>query len=318
MINFRLKNMSITNKNSSPFNSSEINFYQLLTFYVLAKRGSFSKTAEELSVTQPAVSIRIKSLEDYLEVGLFDKIDKRFVLSEAGKILYHYAEKIFNLLGESKRVLGEFTDLQRGSLSLGASSNIGVYILPHLLGEFKHRFPKINIHVAIGNTKTIEQKILSNEIDIGLVEAPIRSSDLVTERWMDEKLILVTSPKHPFAKVKKLDPSRLINEPFIVGERGSGTRRILAEKLPNIIDNLKVFLELGSTEAVKKAVEENLGISIVGECTVCRELESGSLKAIPINGVELKKRFNIACLKGKVFTPIMKEFINHLHNSKKC
>ncbi len=288
----------------------------LRTFYVLVKKGSFSKTAEEICITQPAVSIHIKSLEEYYGVGLFDKVDKRYVLTEAGNILYHYAERFFNLMDETKRSLSEFADLHRGSLSLGASSNIGVYILPCLLGNFKNNFPKIVIRVSIGNTKLIEQKILSNELDIGLVEAQIRSSEIVIEPWRDERLIVVTSPSHPFAKLKKIKPSQLIDEPFIVGEGGSGTGRVLAEKLPSIANNLKVFLELGSTEAVKRAVEEGLGISIVGESTVCRELKSGSLKEIQIDGVELKKQFNLAYLKGKIFTPTMREFINCIHKCK--
>ncbi|MEW6408870.1 MAG: LysR family transcriptional regulator [Nitrospirota bacterium] len=303
-------------KNHSPFNSSEINVHLLRTFYVLAKKGSFSRTAEELCVTQPAISIHIKTLEDYYGVGLFDKVDKKYVLTEAGKALYHYTERIFNLIDESKRTLSGFIDFQRGSLSLGASSNIGVYILPCLLGDFKNIFPKINIQVSIGNTKTIEQKILNNEIDIGLVEAQIRSPEVVIEHWREEKLVLVTSPKHPFVKLKKVKPSQLTGEPFIVGERGSGTRRVLQDKIPSIVDHLKIFLELGSTEAVKKAVEENLGVSIVGENTVTRELKSGSLKSIQIDGVELKKKYNIIYLKGKIFTPVIKEFINYLHTSK--
>jgi DNA-binding transcriptional LysR family regulator len=303
-------------KNHSLFNSSEINVHLLRTFYVLAKNGSFSRTAEELYVTQPAVSIRIKSLEDYYEIGLFDKVDKKYVLTEGGKLLYHYVEIIFNLIDETKRAISGFTDFECGGLSLGASSNIGVYILPCFLGNFKHRFPKINIQVSIDNTKTIEQKLLSNEIDIGLVEAQIRSPEVVIEPWREEKLILITSAKHPFAKIKKVKPSQLIGEPFIVGGRGSGTRRVLQEKMPSVLNDLKIFLELGSTEAVKKAVEENLGISIVGESAVCRELKNGSLKAIQIDGVELRKKYNIIYLKGKFFTPVIKEFINYLHNSK--
>lgn len=288
----------------------------LQTFRVLAKKGSFSKTAEELCITQPAVSIHIKSLEEYYRVGLFDKVDRKFVLTEAGRTLYSYTERLFNLTDETRRTLNEFSDLQRGSLYLGASSNIGVYILPSFLGRFKNKFPKLTIKVSIGNTRTIEHKILSSELDIGLVEAPIRSSEIAIEPWRDERLIVVTSPSHHFVKLNKITPHQLIDEPFMVGEGGSGTGRVLREKLPTIADKLKIFLELGSTEAVKRAVEEGLGISIVGESTVYRELKTGRLKEIHINGVNLQKKFNFVYLKGKIFTPTMIEFINCLREQE--
>ncbi len=166
----------------------------------------------------------------------------------------------------------------------------------------------------IDTTRVIEQKLLSNEIDIGIVEAQVRSSDLVLEHWGAEKLILITSPVHQWAQLKSIKPDIMLDEPFIVGGRGSGTRRVLEEKMPKVVKKMKVYLELGSTEAVKKAVEENLGISICGENTVSRELKSGQLKAIKINGVELYKDFSIIYLKGKVITLAMKKFLESLHD----
>ena len=289
-----------------------MNLLHLKTFYILAQKGSFSRTAEELFITQPAVSIHIKSLEDYYGVGFFEKVDKKFVLTEAGKTLYHYAEKIFNLIDETNRTISDFKILKQGSIHLGASSNIGIYILPPILCEFKNRFPKINIDAFIGTTRIIEHKILNSELDIGLVEAQINSLEVIVTPWRDEKLILITSPKHPWTTLKKIKVDQLADGLFIVGERGSGTQSILVKKLPSVANNLKVFLEVGSTEAVKRIVEENLGVSIVGENTVSRELEIGTLKAIQIEGIELIKQFNIAHLKGKLLTPAIKEFINCL------
>lgn len=295
-------------------NYSDTNVYQLRTFCVLAKKGSFSRTAQELHLTQPAVSVHIKALEDFYGVGLFDRVDKRLVLTEAGKTLYGYAGQIFNLINETQRAISDFSELKRGSISVGASNNIGVYVLPSILGKFKNKFPEINIQVSIDTTRIIEQKILSNEIDIGIVEAQTRSSDLVLEQWGVEKLILITSPKHQWAKLKSIKPDLMIDEPFIVGGRGSGTRRVLEEKIPDVVKKMKIFLELGSTEAVKKAVEENLGVSICGENTVSRELKSGQLKEIKIKGIELYKNFSIIYLKGKVITLAMKKFLKSLHD----
>jgi DNA-binding transcriptional LysR family regulator len=291
-----------------------MNVYQLRTFCVLANKGSFSRTAQELHLTQPAVSMHIKALENFYGVGLFDRVDKKLVLTEAGKTLYNYAGQIFNLINETQRAISDFSELKRGSIILGASNNIGVYVLPSVLGEFKNKYPKIHIQVSIDTTRVIEQRILGNEIDIGIVEAQVRGSDLVLEHWGAEKLILITSPKHQWAQLKSIEPNVMIDEPFIVGGRGSGTRRVLEKNLPDIVNKLKVYLELGSTEAVKKAVEENLGVSICGENTVSREIKNGQLKAININGIELYKNFTIIYLKGKVITSAMKKFLESLHD----
>lgn len=293
---------------------SDMNVYQLRTFCVLEKKGSFSRTAQELYLTQPAVSQHIKALESFYGVGLFDRVDKKLVLTEAGKTLYHYTGLIFNLINETKRAISDFSELKRGSICIGASNNIGVYVLPSILGEFKNGFPQINIQVSIDTTRVIEQKLLSNEIDIGIVEAQVRSSDLVLEHWGAEKLILITSAMHPWTQLKSIKPDMLLDEPFIVGGRGSGTRRVLEEKMPNVMKKMNVYLELGSTEGVKRAVEENLGISICGGNTVSRELKSGQLKAIKIDGIELKKNFSIVYLKGKVITLAMKKFLGSLHD----
>lgn len=292
-----------------------MDIHQLKTFIVLARTGHFSRAAEELFLTQPAVSMHIKNLEEYYQATLFQKIDQKYVLTEPGKILYGYAEKVFNMINEAKRSLDGFSQLDFGSLFIGASSNIGVYVLPKLLGEFKNMFPNIEIQVFIGPTYVIESKILTNEIDIGIIEAPIRSTEIVDIFHWEERLALIVSPRHPWAKLRKVDPSQLPDEFFITGERGSGTRKVMEEALGEVVKKIKVFLELGSTEAVKKAVEANLGVSVVMGCSVTRELKLKTLKAIAISEVDLKKRINIIHLKEKYLTPAFNEFVRFLHRS---
>lgn len=292
-----------------------MDIHQLKTFITLAKTSHFSRAAEELFLTQPAVSMHIKALEEYYQAPLFQRIDQRYVLTEPGKILHKYAEKVFNVINEAKRSLAGFNQLDFGSLFIGASSNIGVYVLPKLLGEFKSRFPNIEIQVSIGPTYIIESKILTNEIDIGIVETPTRSAEIVDIFHWEERLVLIVSPRHPWAQLRKVDPSQLPDEFFIVGERGSGTRKVMEDALGEVVKKIKVFLELGSTEAVKKAVEENLGVSVVMHCSVTRELKLKTLKAIAISEVDLKKRINIIHLKGKYLTPAFNKFVGFLHQS---
>ena len=292
-----------------------MDIHQLKTFITLAKTSHFSRAAEELFLTQPAVSNHIKALEEYYQVSLFQKVDQKYVLTEPGKILYSYAEKLFNIINETKRSLDGFNHLDFGSLFIGASSNIGVYVLPKLLGKFKGRYPKIEIKVSIGPTYLIESKILANEIDIGIVEAPTRSAEIVDAFHWEEKLSLIVSPHHPWAKSNKIDPTQLLDEFFIVGEKGSGTRKVMADALGEIVNKLLILLELGSTEAVKKAVEENLGVSVVMDCSVTRELKQKTLKTVAISETDLKKMINVVHLKGKYCTPAFNEFVKFLHRS---
>ncbi len=292
-----------------------MDLHHLRTFIVLARVGHFSRAAEELFLTQPAVSNHIKALEEYYQVALFQKIDQRYVLTEPGEALLSYAERVFNVLNEAKRSLDGFNKLDSGSLFIGASSNIGVYVLPKLLGEFKSQYPNIDIKVTIGPTYAIESRMLKNEIDVGLVEAQTRSSEIVDIFHWNEGLSIIISPRHPWAKQKEVESAELVNESFIVGERGSGTRKVMADALGDVVDKIKVLLELGSTEAVKKAVEENLGISIVMDSSVNRELEQGTLKIVEISGVKLRKRINVVHLKGKYITPAFSRFVDFLSKS---
>jgi DNA-binding transcriptional LysR family regulator len=289
-----------------------MNLHQLKSFYVLAQKGSYSLAAEALYITQPAVSVHIKSLEEFFGVVLFEKVAKKFVLTEAGHALYQYTEKIFKLINETEKVLKEFTLIERGSIHLGASSNIGVYMLPSILGEFKTKYPNIDIDVSIGTTRVIEQKILNYEVDIGIVEAQIISSEIFLEHWRNEQLVLITSPKHPWAALKKVTPDQAKEGQYIVGERGSGTGYVISQKLPSLATDFNEYLRLGSTEAVKRAVEENLGVSIVGESTVSREIETGILSEIDIVGTKLFKELNIVFRKEKLLTPAHKEFIKFI------
>ena len=292
-----------------------MDLHHLRTFLVLARVGHFSRAADELFLTQPAVSNHIKALEEYYQVALFQKIDQKYVLTDPGKILLDYAERVFNVLNEAKRTLDGFNQLDSGSLVIGASSNIGVYVLPKLLGEFKSRYPKIGIKVTIGPTYAIESKMLANEVDVGIVETETRSAEIVETFHWDEGLSVILSPRHPWAKQKEIKPAKLADEFFIVGERGSGTRKVMVDALGDIVDKIKVLLELGSTEAVKKAVEENLGISIVMDSSVTRELKQGTLKNIELSGVKLRKRINVVHLKGKYFTPAFSRFVEFLSKS---
>ena len=281
----------------------------------LAKVGHFNRAAELLYLTQPAVSTQIKNIEEYYGLTLFQKVDQKYELTEPGKILLQHVEKIFNILNETKRMLDGFKSLDYGSLHIGASSNIGVYLLPKLLGEFKGLFPKINISVSIGPTYAVESKILSNEIDVGIIETSTQSHEILTDFQWEERLVVIVSPKHPWARVRQIEPSQLTQEFFVVGERGSGTKKVLDEFLGKIANELRVLMELGSTEAVKRAVEQNLGISIVMNCCVSRELKFKTLKSIKIAGVDLKKKISVVHLKEKYLTPSYNEFVKFLGQS---
>ena len=169
--------------------------------------------------------------------------------------------------------------------------------------------------MTIGPTYAIETKILANEVDLGIVEAETRSAEIVDTFHWNEGLSVIVSPRHLWAKRKVVEPTKLADEFFIVGERGSGTRKVMEDALGDVVNRIKVLLELGSTEAVKKAVEENLGISIVMDSSVTRESKQGTLKIIELSGVKLQKRINVVHLKGKYWTPAFIRFAEFLQKS---
>jgi len=244
---------------------------------MVADHRSFTRAAEALHLTQPAVTLQIKALEDDLAVRLFDRNGSRIALTEAGEVLLRYARQAEDLLEEAEREIGRFRGELRGRLSVGASTTIAQYLLPPILGRFLTTHPQVQPFLLGANTERIVAALAEGKIEIGLIEGPAHRSDIKTERFLADEIVAVVSQLHPWAQCGSvLLPGALEDQPLILRESGSGTRNVVERFLRRAGLNMRklhVVMELDSTEAVKSAVSANLGIGFVSHWA----LRSGGL-----------------------------------------
>ena len=275
---------------------------RLQVFHTVAKLLSFTKAAESLHMTQPAVTFQVRQLEEHFNTRLFDRTHNRINLTEAGKQVYNYADKIFELYAEMNNAVREVTGEVSGALVIGASTTIAEYMLPALLGDFKVKYPDVTVHLKVSNTDGIVHMVENNDIDLGVVEAPVSNKNLVVEVCRQDELVAIVSPQHELAGKSVLPLSELVHHPFICREEGSGTREVIAEHMHrNEINNtdINVCMELGSPEAIKGAVEAGMGMSVTSRATISKELQLGTLVALqlepplqrPFSFVHQKQKF---------------------------
>jgi DNA-binding transcriptional LysR family regulator len=287
----------------------------LRTFVCLAEKGTMNKAMDILLYSQPTISTHISVLEKNYGCTLLEYQNKKYVLTEEGHTLYRYASKLLSMASEIEVIMKEFQDLNRGTFYLGASSNIGVYTLPKILGIFHEMYPHITIKVTIDKTREIERMVEDHLLNVAIVEADVsENANLIVELLQKEPLILIASPTHPWAKRGTIKLGELLEESFIVGEPGSGTRRVLERQIGDIINHVKISLELGSTEAVKKAVENSLGVSIIVKSAATRELQTATLVEVPIENVLMFKEYKIIYSNDKYLTSGTKKFLNLLRS----
>ena len=289
--------------------------HKLRVFCAVAETKSFSKASELIHLTQPAVSLQIQAMEELYETRLFDRSGNTINLTPAGEILYKRAKEILALYAEAQHNISEITGAIKGSLSIGASSTIGNYLLPHIIAAFKKKVPQVNISLVVGNTKTITEKLNAGEIDIALVEGDVSKQRFSVETLLSDELVVIMSPAHPWAERRGLSAIELTKEPLILREEGSGTRQIILKHLDEHgikLDQLKIALVVGSTEAIKGAVEEGLGVSIMSGWAVRKWLKQGLLKAATFKDLKFHRNFTIISPKRNYSTHTAKEFLNFL------
>jgi LysR family transcriptional regulator, transcriptional activator of the cysJI operon len=258
-------------------------------FCLVVDEGSISQAARLSYVSQPAVTRQIHQLENYYGALLFDRTDGTMKVTEAGKMLYPYAKTIVHDFKRSKEVIKQAMGEYEITLHLGASFTIGEYLLPSLLGRFKKEIPEMKVTLTIKNTPNVLEDLANDVIDLALVEGLVENESLLVEKFADDELILICSPEHPWAGKVQVD--ELLNERMIMRESGSGTRLVVENILRKhgILEKINGYMELGSTQAIKGAVEAGLGISILPRLTVARELDLGVLKEVDIEGVTIKR-----------------------------
>ncbi|MBP6808569.1 MAG: LysR family transcriptional regulator, partial [Chromatiaceae bacterium] len=284
---------------------------RLQVFHTVARLLSFTKAAETLHMTQPAVTFQIRQLEDHFNTRLFDRTHNRISLTAAGEQVLHFADRIFEIYAEMENSIRDLTGEISGALTIGASTTIAEYMLPTLLGDFKEKYPEVTIHLKVANSDGIVSLVESNAIDLGVVESSVANKNLVVEVCKRDHLLGIVPPGHPLAKETSVKFARLLEYPFICREEGSGTRGVIGEyldQLPECEGALKVAMELGSPEAVKGAVEAGMGVSVVSRATIQKELRLGTLVALELDP-PLERPFSFVHQKQKFRLRVMEELL---------
>ncbi|MEN8166814.1 MAG: selenium metabolism-associated LysR family transcriptional regulator [Pseudomonadota bacterium] len=286
---------------------------RLQVFHTVARLLSFTKAAEALHMTQPAVTFQVRQLEEYFNTRLFDRTHNRISLTDAGERVFEYADRIFDLYSDMENSVREMTGEIRGALTIGASTTIAEYMLPALLGNFGARYPEVTIHLRVSNSDGIVSMVENNTIDLGVVEAPVGNKNLVVEVCREDRLVAIVPPNHDLADKEQVEFSELIAYPFICREEGSGTREVINEYMNKHLDDcgtsLNITMELGSPEAVKGAVEAGMGVSVVSRATVQKELKLDTLRAIDLEP-HMKRPFSFVHQKQKFRLRVMEELLD--------
>lgn len=258
---------------------------RLQVFHAVAKQMSFTKAAEALFMTQPAVTFQIKQLEEHFNTRLFERGHGKISLTPAGDLVLEYAERILGLSSEMETRVREMTGRLAGPLLIGASTTIAEFLLPRVLGEFKGAHPEVQAKLTVANSETIESRVAEHTLDIGLIEAPSRQPTLVTEPCCEDELQVILRPDHPLARNKTIAPKQLVPHAYVSRESGSGTREftdLYFRKAGIDASDLNMIMELGSPETIKGVVSTGVGFAILSQVTVAREQRLGELVAIPL------------------------------------
>ena len=274
--------------------------FRLKVFRTVAEKLNFREAAEALLLTQPAVTLQIKALEEELSIPLFDRTGNRIVLTEAGSRLLKHANKLAALAQEAERDIAALRGVEFGELHIGASTTIAQYFLPRLIGEFGKLNPRVSVSVVSGNTQEIVDALLKGTIAVGLVEGPVLRRGIRVEPFLDDEIVMILPAQHEWIG-QSVAKDRLQTERLIFRERGSGSRRVVENALQRAkipLKKLHIAMELDSTEAIKEAIEAGLGVGFVSSRAIQKELKLGTLRQGSVEGLRILRHFSIIRLPG--------------------
>lgn len=286
-----------------------MNLRKLNIFYQTATCLNMSKVAKDMYISQPSISQSITELETELEVKLFDRIGKKLYLTYEGEVFLNYTRRILNLYEEGVSVIKEGSKENKGKITIGASTTIGIYILPHIIKEFSKKYPNIEISIIIENTAHIETLLLENKIDFAYVEGNLHSEELNSQKIWDDELVFICGEEHRWKGKEIITSDDLSSEKLVMREKGSGTREILESYLVSENIPYDIYLELGNTEAIKNIVEANLGIGCTSFMTVKEKSERGEIEILRIEDNRLFRDLLLITHRDKYISSSMKQFI---------
>ena len=293
-----------------------MNFHQLRIFHTVARLGSFSRAAEELSISQPAVSIQVRELEKSMGSALLNRMRRGLQLTDTGQAVYSYTRRIFSLAEEMQSAVQDIQGLRSGRLTIGSSTTPGEYILPWVIGQFQQRYPEVEVSLSISNTQSVVERIHNRELDLGMAGAPISLVGLVCFPYVFDEIVVIASPDHPLITGAKATLSDLEGQRFILREQGSATRRSAEDCLMEYGVSVKVVMELGSNEAVKRAVAAGLGLGMVSKFAVIPDTIAGFLEVLPVEGWRCHRPLTVFYRDDKHLPSAQRAFLRFLQEER--
>ncbi|TDX33209.1 LysR family transcriptional regulator [Rhodovulum visakhapatnamense] len=288
-----------------------ISLRQLSVFLSVARHQSYTRAAEELNLTQPAVFTQVKQLEDSLGVPLLDRIGKRMQPTDAGRVVVEGARETLDAVGRMEMRLADMRGLREGRLTLAIVST-AQYFLPRLLGQFCDANPGIEVALTVTNRQAVLARLAASEDDLCILGTPPEGLDVVARAIADNPLVLIARPDHPLAAEVNIPPERVAREPFLLRERGSGTRLTVERFFRARGLTLPMRMELGSNEAIKQAVIGGLGLGALSRDTLALEGATGALKVLDVAGFPLLRQWQVAYPRGKHLSVVAEAFLDHL------
>jgi DNA-binding transcriptional LysR family regulator len=293
-----------------------LNFNQLRVFYYAAKNLNYTAAANELFITQPAVTFQVKAFEDYCSLKLFKKRGRRIFLTDEGKVLYEYAEKIFKYEKEIINVIDDMRELKRGVLSLGTTKAYARYFMPLIISTFHENYPNIKIQLNEGSSLDMIYSLLDLKIEVAVIAKPVDHHEISFFPFSQEEMVIVIPIDHPFASKKSISFKELAQEPFIMKEDGSGTRKLVEDLFAQDDSDPNVLMETSNTEFIKQLVMRGDGVSLLVKATVEAEIKERKLSAVQLKGPKVFLDVSIAYLKNQVLSPSAQAFVDTLRKLK--
>jgi DNA-binding transcriptional LysR family regulator len=284
---------------------------RLQVFNAVAKHLSFTKAAEALFMTQPAVTFQIRQLEEHFNTRLFDRAQGRISLTAAGEVALEYSARILAMAAELDTRIKEMSGQMAGPLLVGASTTIAEFLLPQVLGEFKSRNPGVVPRLFVANSEMVQDRVAERTLDLGFIEGDSHLPSLATDVCCDDELQVVCARSHPLAKLTSATPKSLTEHAYVGRESGSGTREVIDRYLQQVgvpVDSLTVFMELGSPEAIKGLIATGLGFAIMSRASVAKEVRLGELVQIPFSP-RLVRSLSVVYPKERIHSRLVDSFV---------
>jgi DNA-binding transcriptional LysR family regulator len=287
-----------------------MNLNQLKIFYLAAQKGSLSAAAEELYITQPAVTKGIQRLQEHYDIKFLHHIGKKLVLTDAGEVLYKIAEKIFEMESQAEESIRDFQQRKRGHIRILSSESFGDYYLPHILIPFSKSYPLVRISMNILPTEQVVENTATLNNDIGFISYPVQNKKLSVVEVLEDQLVIITPLDHMLAEKSSLTAADLENQLVIMHETGSAPRRAIEDYIRTHNIALKIPLEISSNRAIKRAVEEGIGVALISRRVANEQIQAGRLKAIPISDASMCRKFYIVHHKDKYISETLQNFLD--------